>query len=106
MSTVINKKWTKEEIRNNIMKYDLWVERSLVAIYRKQTSQEQICEDVKVNNGIGFSAFHVKMGTYMSKWIISGKHLNEKFMNKARNIVLHYTKQLEQISAENYEKGI
>ena len=48
------KVWTKEEIRDNLIKNDNWVYRGVVAIYDKQTFDEQAVGETKHHNGVGF----------------------------------------------------
>jgi hypothetical protein len=34
----------------------------------------------------------------MAKWILKGNHLSGKYLDKAKKIMPHYTKQLERIA--------
>lgn len=92
--------WTKEQIVNLLNTNDRAVERALVAIFNRQTQHEQSSETTDLNNGVGFGAFDAKTGTYLAKWIISGRHLSGEYVAKGRKIALKYTKQLIEIAEE------
>ena len=55
---------------------------------------------VNLLNTVGFSAADAKTGTYLAKWLLSGKHLDGKFLAKGRNIAIKYRRQLSEIAAE------
>jgi len=74
------------------------VESAIVALYNKQTLDEKHSEETRHSNGIGFSGAHARLGSYYARWILAGNHLNSKHMEKARNIVLKYSKQLAKIA--------
>ena len=88
------------ELTEGLAKYPKWVERAIVVLYKRQTADERISESTRVHNGRGFNAFDAKMGTYMAKWILDGKHLNGKWLEKARKMLQKYTRQLLEIAAE------
>jgi len=83
---------------------NLAVERAIVAIYKRQTLDEQNSETTIHTNGVGFSGADVRNGTYYAKWILSGKRLNGKFLDKARVMAHKYMKQLVAIAHENEER--
>lgn len=78
---------------------DAAVERAIVAIYNRQTDDEQRSEDTKHLNGIGFTGADARLGSYYAKWILSGKHLNGNHLNKARLMSLKYVRQLCEIAS-------
>jgi len=92
--------WNKEQIRIAIQTRDVVVERAIVAIYQRQTLDEQSSEETKHSNGVGFSGAHARLGTYYAKWILQGRHLTGNHLVKARAMALHYVGQLEQIAAQ------
>jgi len=51
----MEKTWNKNEIKRNLQKDDLWVIRGVLAIYNRQTSEEQQIQDTKEHNGVGFN---------------------------------------------------
>lgn len=94
------KTWNKEEIRNLLIESDKAVERGILAIFDKQTNDEQRVGDTRHVNNVGFSGAHANPGSYYAKWILSGKKLNGPFLGKSRKLILHYTRQLAEIATE------
>lgn len=90
--------WTKEAIERLLKENDRAVERGLVAIYHRQTSEEQNSKTTIHRNGMGFSGAHASYGSYLAKWILSGKHLNGNHLVKGRSLILHYTGQLLEVA--------
>ena len=76
------------------------VERAIVVLFQRQTASEQDAGHTVQRNGQGFNAFHANLGTYYAKWILAGKHLDGRHLDKARRISLHYTGQLVQVAIE------
>ena len=93
--------WTPETIKALLDRDVLAVERAVVAIYRRQTADEQECYETKHHNRVGFAACHAGLGTYYAKWILSGKHLSGSHVERARRMVRHYAGQLHQIALTN-----
>lgn len=77
---------------------DRAVERAMVALYQRQTLDEQRTSTTKESNGRGFSAFHAERGTYWAKWVMSGKHLTGRHLEGARKMATHYARQLSELS--------
>jgi len=91
-------RWTKEEVLAKLEDSDNWVERGILAIYRKQTEDEKCLEHTKWANSVGFSAFHAKLGTYYANWLLKGNHLSGNHLVKARKLIKHYAGQLATIA--------
>lgn len=89
--------WTPEAIKSLLDRNDLAVERAVVAIYRRQTDDEQVAYETKHHNGVGFASCHASLGTYYAKWILGGRHLTGQHVDRARRMVRHYARQLHQI---------
>ena len=70
------------------------VERAMVALYERQTEDEQREESTKHLNGMGFSGAHSRLGSYYARWILSGRSLDGKHLERARAIALRYCGQL------------
>lgn len=85
-------------IRYLLTMKDAAVERAIVAIYNRQTTDEQNSEDTKHLNGIGFTGADARLGSYYAKWILSGKHLNGNHLTKARVMSYKYIRQLCEIA--------
>ncbi len=72
------------------------VERAMTTLYALQTADEQSSETTRHLNQRGFSACHARRGSYLARWIASGKHLTGKFIIEATNIALRHSAQLVQ----------
>lgn len=57
------KTWTRTEIETLINTNDRAVERAMVAIWERQTRDEQATETTRHHNGIGFSGWTAKAPT-------------------------------------------
>lgn len=93
---------TKEEILN-LLNNQRYLERAIVAIFEKQTQDEQATNSTKLNNNIGFNGPDAHLGSYMAKFILTGikqyrkdygNNLNGKFLEKAKKIMPKYAGQL------------
>lgn len=90
----VKKVWTEKEIVELLGKNNKAVEKAIVAVYNRQTADEKASYDTKHSNGVGFSGADAKFGTYLAKWILSGKSLNGKFLAQGRVLAVKYRAQL------------
>lgn len=90
--------WTREDIVSLLNTSDRAVERGVVAIWQRQTADEQSTDTTRHSNGIGFSGWSAHSGSYYAKWVESGRRLTGKHLDKARKIVLHHAAQLTRIA--------
>lgn len=88
------KTWTRTEIEEMINAHDGAVERAMVAIWERQTGDEQTAQTTKHSNGRGFCGWAARSGTYYAEWVRSRRHLTGKHLVKARRIALHHAGQL------------
>lgn len=70
------------------------VEAAIVAIYNRQTEGEKVTGMTVESNGIGFAAGDDKIGSYMARWILSGKRLTGRFERRAAVMAHKYARQL------------
>lgn len=87
-------------IKHKLFTDQKWLERGIVAIFEKQTHDEQRVENSIVYNKVGFSGYDAKSMSYYAKWIMSGHHLNGKHLEKAKLKMLKYANQLAKIAIE------
>jgi hypothetical protein len=99
----ISLEYNKEDIIALLDRNSLAVERAIIAIFKLQTSQEQSAESTLIQNGVGFGHCHAAYGSYMAKWIMSGKHLNGKHLEKARRMAKRYSRQLVEIANMRFQ---
>jgi len=90
--------WTREDIVAMLNTNDRAVERGVVAIWQRQTADEQDSDTTRHSNGIGFSGWSAHSGSYYAKWVESGRRLTGKHLDKARKIALHHVGQLTRIA--------
>lgn len=99
--------WTKERIQNLLATNDLAVERSIVAIYDRQTQDEKRDSDTKHDNTVGFRANHASSMSFFARIILKGwgqdghkkrVHLNPAKLEKARRFMMQYHRQLCEIA--------
>ena len=93
--------WTAKAIKARILTptenpaKDLeWIERSILAIYARQTSAEQHQRETRLDNGVGFSAFDAQLGSYLAEYLRSGRHLSGQWVAKGRSLAARYAQQL------------
>ncbi len=95
--------WTPERVKELLQADDKAVGRAMVALFERQTSDEQASESTKHHNKRGFSAFDAGAGSYFAKWVMSGRQLTGRHLDKARRVALRYVKQLSSIAAQRTE---
>lgn len=83
-----------------LMQRDDAVERAILAIYARQTADEQATKTTRHSNGRGFSGADASLGSYYARWILDGKHLNGRHLERARTMSLKYVGQLLEVAKE------
>jgi len=63
------KKAGVQMIRENLEASNAWLLRGLVAIYARQTADEQAAEITREHNGVGFTAFDAEILTSFAKQV-------------------------------------
>ncbi|QDJ96237.1 hypothetical protein Xoosp13_50 [Xanthomonas phage Xoo-sp13] len=90
--------WTKEEIHAKLKTDDKWLIRGLLAIYARQTDEEQNADVTKESNGIGFNAFDATILSDMAKQYKRTAFLSKRQIAIVRKCMLKYSGQLYRIS--------
>lgn len=100
---------TKDSIQALLMRNNEAVERAMIVIYDRQTQDEKATSDTRHTNQRGFSGAHAKMGSYYARWVLGGRRLTGRHLDKARAMSLHYWRQLieeaERKASKNREGG-
>jgi hypothetical protein len=94
MTNEAKKVWTRGEIEEMLRTNDRAVERAMVAIWERQTADEQATQTVRHHNNRGFAGWTARSGTYFARWVRNGGRLTGKHLDKARRIALHHAGQL------------
>lgn len=76
------------------------VERAVLAIFARQTEDEKRIKETKHSNQMGFSSADARNGSYYAGWIKSNRKLSGKFLDKAREMMVKYRRQLLIVSVE------
>ena len=97
--------WTKEKIQALIRTNPTAVERAIVAIYNRQTSDEKVTSNTRHTNHRGFRSNHAPRGSHYARWVLSGRHLSGYHLETARKIALRYHRQLCEIANEKVAGG-
>ena len=98
-----NQKQWKHYIQDLLKKNDNAVVRGVIQIYNRQTFDEQVEQESNVENGIGFSKNDAPFMSTVAIAFITGKKVDAKTFEIARNKMLHYWKQLMEISKEGLD---
>lgn len=89
---------TKTQIVALLASNNRAVERALVALYHRQTVDEQRTSTTKESNGVGFNARDAEYATYLARWVLSGRHLTGSHLERGRRIATFYARQLAEMS--------
>lgn len=99
--------WTRQELLAR-MDNPANLDKALLALYARQTLDEQATKDTRYLNGRGFSAFHAKTGTRLAQYVEraqptrwpdgSYSKLGPAWRAKARKIVTVHIGQLVDIA--------
>ena len=89
--------YTKEFIQQKLSSNRNWIERGLVVLYQRQTSEERQTKETISENGVGFNSSDSRYLSYCSEWILKGNHLNDKHLLKCSTKLPKYWKQIKDI---------
>lgn len=88
----------RTQVRQLLLSNTRAVERAILALYHCQTLDEQQSSTTRESNGRGFNAADAEVGSYIARWLLSGRHLSGSWIGKARAIALRYAGQLARMS--------
>jgi len=103
--------WTADEIREMIRTDDRWACRALLAIYDKQTIEEQQSDETLRHNGEGFTGADAPFLTRLAKFYRERGFLTTKqmqclrFSRSGKDRLGKYSKQLARIAKAKEEKA-
>jgi hypothetical protein len=95
---------TPEIVREKLATDQRWLERAVLAIYERQTVDEQDSGDTRHYNGRGFTAGDARPGSRMARWLKSGNHLDGYHLARARLMMPKYANQLILIAREKRQE--
>ena len=89
--------FTKEQIKNNITTIPKWTERAILALYRCQTSEEQVTQETREENSVGFNGVDAKFLSSLAQQLLNGYSLSPKQLTYAQKAIGKYAGQLYRI---------
>ena len=99
-NNVYNKKkiWTKDEIKDHMEHEDEWLYRGILAIYNRQTDNEQFSGETHESNGIGFNGADAPIMSGFAEFLKKTGFLTPKQRFVARKKMMKYANQLANIA--------
>lgn len=97
-------KWTKEEIRDMLVKSDKALIRGLMTIYSYQTAEEQAFGQTVEDNGMGFNGADAEFLTQIALSYKQYNRLTPGQIEWTRKKMLKYAGQLAQHANNNHPK--
>lgn len=97
--------WTRSQIIHLLNTNPRAVERGILRLWERQTADEMAADKTKHSNGVGFNATDAKLGSYMAKWVKSGKPLSGKYAVAAKAMCIRYSGQLTHIANSSKPKS-
>lgn len=88
------KTWTKDEILALLAERDAAVARALVALYERQTADEQSALITTHHNKMGFNGLDARFGSELARKVLKGWTLSPKQLAAARKMLRKYAGQL------------
>ncbi len=93
-------KYSKEDIAAKLQSDEKWLARGIIAIFNRQTEDEQSSETTNRNNAKGFTGCDAKFGSSLAKKLLKGYTLSPKQIEAAKNMMPKYAGQLYKVSVE------
>lgn len=94
--------WDKDQILELLRVNDKAVARAILALYARQTADEQSGDRTSHSNGVGFNQidarFMSSVAKALPKW---NNHMTERQLKTARKMLPKYHRQLVEIANEN-----
>lgn len=95
----MDKKWTKDEIAHKLATDDRWLIRGMIAIWERQTEDEQSTESTEEQNGVGFNGLDAPILSSMVAQIQRPHgRLSVRQMEVIRKMMKKYAGQLTKIA--------
>lgn len=97
--------YTAEMIREKLLTDPRWLRRAIVAIWQRQTADEQSALTTKYHNGVGFNGRDAGILSSFAEQITRGRTLSAKQVAVARKLMPKYSRQLASIANEPKTKS-
>lgn len=93
--------YTTETIKEKVSKDPRWATRALIALYQRQTTDEQASERTIERNGQGFNGIDAEILSSFANQVLAGRTLSQKQLAIAFKKLPKYSKQLLAIASTN-----
>lgn len=86
----------KNFVKNKLSTNPKWVERAIIKLFERQTSDEQTSEETNHHNNVGFNGIDAKILSSFAKWLnrSANNHLSFKQLQCSYRILPKYWKQV------------
>jgi hypothetical protein len=88
--------YTKEFIQEKLSSDLRWIERGVLVLFGRQTEDEKFSQVTKWENGRGFNSSDSRYLTYISKYLMGGRHLSGRHLEKVSLKLPKYWKQIQE----------
>ena len=88
--------YTKEFIKEKLSTDIRWIERGVVVLFNRQTEDEKRSSSTISQNGMGFTGSDSHYLTYVSNYLLSGRHLSGKHLEKVKRVLPKYWRQIQE----------
>lgn len=86
--------YTKEFIKEKLSSDVRWMERGLIVLFNRQTSDEKVTRSTRHENGRGFNKSDSNYLSYVSKYVLNGGRLSGKHLEKVSTKLPKYWGQI------------
>jgi hypothetical protein len=92
--------WNEGVIRRLLATNNVAVEKAILAIYQRQTSDEQRTAHTRHLNHCGFTAGDAHWGSRYAQWLQANpdRHLGGQHLDRARLMSMRYVRQLLEVA--------
>jgi hypothetical protein len=86
--------YTKEYIQAKLSSDVRWIERAVLVLFERQTDDEQTNKVTRWENGRGFNSSDSRYLTYVSNYLLGGRHLSGRHLEKVATKMPKYWRQI------------
>jgi len=90
--------WTTEEIKALLAESDKAVARAILAIYNRQTEDEQAIKETTDHNGVGYNGVDANFMSSLAQFYQSKGFLSSGQLKYGRKSIMKYAGQLTEIA--------
>ncbi len=88
--------YTKEFIQEKLSNDLRWIERGVLVLFNRQTEDEKTQLGTHWDNGRGFNKSDSRYLSYISNYLMGGRHLSGRHLEKVSSKLPKYWKQIQE----------